>query len=107
VAFWRPLTEGVMDAAAEPLLPQPATALDHLRRPVSRRTSGRWPAAVFIIGSKISSPPQACGSLREVNKQSSSPSRFRSAISNFRLSLDVPQGWRSRSGSLSPASRGT
>ncbi|KAK3166101.1 hypothetical protein QOZ80_1AG0041450 [Eleusine coracana subsp. coracana] len=43
-----------MDAAAEPLLPQPATALDHLGRPVSHRTSGRWPAAAFIIGVEIS-----------------------------------------------------
>ncbi|KAG0540350.1 hypothetical protein BDA96_03G401100 [Sorghum bicolor] len=43
-----------MDAAAEPLLPQPATALDHLGRPVSRHTTGRWSAAVFIIGVEIS-----------------------------------------------------
>ncbi|XP_062227287.1 protein NRT1/ PTR FAMILY 5.10-like isoform X3 [Phragmites australis] len=43
-----------MDSAAEPLLPQPATALDHLGRPVSHLTSGRWPAAVFIIGVEIS-----------------------------------------------------
>ncbi|CAO2182193.1 unnamed protein product [Urochloa humidicola] len=43
-----------MDAAVEPLLPQPATALDHLGRPASRRTTGRWPAAAFIIGVEIS-----------------------------------------------------
>ncbi|KAJ1286438.1 hypothetical protein BS78_03G351800 [Paspalum vaginatum] len=43
-----------MDSAAELLLAQPATALDHLGRPVSNRTTGRWPAAVFIIGVEIS-----------------------------------------------------
>uniref|UniRef100_A0ACD5V5G1 Uncharacterized protein n=1 Tax=Avena sativa TaxID=4498 RepID=A0ACD5V5G1_AVESA len=43
-----------MDAAVEPLLPQPATAVDHLGRPVSHLTSGRWPAALFIIGVEIS-----------------------------------------------------
>lgn len=43
-----------MDAAAEHLLPQSATAVDHLGRPASRGTSGRWPAAIFIIGVEIS-----------------------------------------------------
>ncbi|KAL6616460.1 hypothetical protein ACP70R_038730 [Stipagrostis hirtigluma subsp. patula] len=43
-----------MDAAAELLLPRPATALDHLGRPSSRHNSGRWPAAVYIIGVEIS-----------------------------------------------------
>uniref|UniRef100_N1QR08 Peptide transporter PTR2 n=1 Tax=Aegilops tauschii TaxID=37682 RepID=N1QR08_AEGTA len=43
-----------MDATADPLLPQPAAAVDHLGRPVSRLTSGRWPAAFFIIGVEIS-----------------------------------------------------
>ncbi|XP_044977544.1 protein NRT1/ PTR FAMILY 5.10-like [Hordeum vulgare subsp. vulgare] len=43
-----------MDATADPLLPQPAAAVDHLGRPVSRLTSGSWPAAFFIIGVEIS-----------------------------------------------------
>jgi hypothetical protein len=64
-----------MDTAAGPLLPQPAAALDHLGRPVSRQTSGRWPAAVFIIGNKIACPLPKPAAARAKSASSRLPRR--------------------------------
>ena len=55
-----------MDAAVEALLPQPAAALDHLARPASHRTTGRWPAAVFIIGTQQVNRPVVAVSLSPI-----------------------------------------
>jgi solute carrier family 15 (peptide/histidine transporter), member 3/4 len=65
----------LMDTAAGPLLPQPAAALDHLGRPVSRQTSGRWPAAVFIIGNKIACPLPKPAAARAKSASSRLPRR--------------------------------
>ena len=107
-----PGSEGVgpltMDVAAEPLLPQPATALDHLGRPVSRHTTDRWTAAVFIIGTQNPTqntrrPPEARG-CRQVNRAGR---HLRLSDPPAAVGVRVPQGWRSRSGSRSGASLGT